>query len=515
MESVLTEKEEIIQLDITEKSEEIDKKYTITSEGLSIDLSLPSGTELKSAVFEVVAGLEKEQVNSVISCIKGETTCPVKDINWIVADFGHNKMIDTLHISIPGSEDKNLKFRIKIFTNNAWTTLMPMDLFSIASPDLKLSFSPVLASSLMIEFIKESKTTSGLWESEMVNVNKFVLFSSPSDLSILIDKEELFSHEGIMLAGEKFAVEKFVSAANEFLYKNSGSCLIPLKLICGTLAEISIKISGIFLSKIIRKFTNNESSADLEIEYGEKRSLNIDIGEQSVVKEVKFEYKADLSDEQILLDFSEGQTSVALLCDSKHSAAQSFNIGSEKDVLTGLDLYLRVAKAPAKATLSIHTDELNRPSVNPLPETVMNFESDIPEASGWVPFRLDVPVSEAKEMWAVLLVSKGALHWHLTDKVKSKESAMVQIKAHPWQPRENYTGVMRSIGKSSIPPDARFSLTRGGKSIELITEGGLVTTLDNLTDLNNDSAGMLELKIESNGKGRIIISNLKIRIDDK
>ncbi|MCP3923910.1 MAG: hypothetical protein GY714_15130 [Desulfobacterales bacterium] len=508
-------KKEKIQVDIAEKLEEIDKKYTITSEGLNIDLSLSPDTELQSANFEIVFGAKKEQVNSLISCIKGETTCPVNDINWILADFGQNKLIDTLNLSTQISGEKNLKLRIKIFSNNAWTTLMPMDLFSITSPDLKISFSPVLASKFMIEFVKESKTTSGLWEPAMVSVDKIMLFSSPSDLKILIDQKELFNHEGIILAEEKFGVEEFVSVANEYLFKNPEARLIPLKLICGTLADISIKISGISLSKIVRKFTNDESRADLKMEYGEKRSLKIDIGEQSVVKEVKFEYTADLSNEQILLDFSEGQSSIALLCDSKHSAAQSFNIGSEKDDLTGIDLYLRVAKAPAKATLSIHMDELNSPSVNPLPETTMNFEFDKPEASEWFPFRLDGSVSEIKKMWAVLLVSKGALHWHLTDKTKTKEKAMVQIKAHPWQPRESFTGVMRNIGKSSIPPDARFRLTRGGESIELNTEGGLVTTLDNLTDLNNDSTGMLELNVESNGKGRIIISNLKIRIDDK
>jgi len=495
------------------------KSLTLSAEGHMIDFCLPANREFLSARVEVKADGGVKKVEGKAGSVNGSVkSWPVRGISWIVIDWDHDCLLNELKINLDKAL-KGLKVRIKVFGNNAWTPLMPVDLFSVSKAATSMNFDPVKAGRLMLEFTKESDT-KGVWEPSTVNVSSVEIFAStlPVDLEVILDGEPLLSHKGMITGGEKIAIPSFAEMANDYLSRNPGTNTVPLMLKNAMPAEISLLLSDVRLAGIIRQFASGRDSIELHVGYGEEILEKIAVKRSKIVQ-IHFDYEADLSGERLLPYGQEKKAPLmAHLCDDRHSAAQSFSPLPENEALVGIDLYLRPARLPVTAMLAIHLDESGRPAGSPCPEGMVPFRIEEKAAiSQWVPLRFHAPCSlNGNKWWVIVSVEEGELHWHL-DKMKDGDGqgeVLNQIKGHPWQPRGAYWGRTRVITRGNTKPEVTFSLSRGSRSIIVKRPSGQVHLSDEeLETLNGDNSDEVKLKIKSSGNGSLFINNLGIRTE--
>lgn len=512
-------------MDIT-RGRSLEKALAVGPEAAAVDLRLTADAELQSARLELEADSRWERMQGNISSVNGqEKEGPIegksrltKGISWLVVDLGQDCLVKRMDVEVNGQNGKDLKMRIRGFYNNAWTPLMPVDLFSIEPvKENRVNFTPVTASRLMVEFIKAAKTSEVI-----LNVKKLTLCATrlPCRIELKLAEEVLLTHEDLLPPGEKVSIKGFPDKVNRYLAEHSGTGTVPMTLRCAAPARIMLRVAGIKTGKVVRQFVPEGRFADLELAYGQSDPLRIALDAGVTLTDVRFAWQADLLDERIVQQYAIFAPGVlSHLCDARHSAAQSFSAPSGIETLMGFDLCLRPAQAPVKAWLNIHADTARAPRQDPFPNGRMSLEIDDRQSVfQWMAFRPDAPFSlPAGRWWAVLTVLAGELHWQLADITTTDcgcgEAAVNRIKDHPWQPRDGYTGCMRIIVGGATRPEVTFTLGRGDRSVSLSPGNGQVyLNQKQLAALNQDNIGELELRACSNGRGRVLISNLQIRI---
>jgi hypothetical protein len=445
------------------------------------------------------------------------------------------------------------KARIKVFQNGVWLPLTPVDIFTMES---KQYFPAVFTSKLMIEFVKLLETTGpsnnekveipGAWVPDSVEVTETKIYASraPYNVNLSIANEEpFFSHQGVLPGEAPIPVTGLKEAVNRFL-DESGRTEIPLTITAAEPAKIDIgkaakppKIKiGKFEASIVtvsKKLMDPEDGRLIKL-WEREAVATVAVGQNTKLTEVRFEIRTELTPERMLLAPAPVEPSRACLVDARYGAAQGFAALSNGTSLAGLDLFLRPAQLPIKATLQLCPDDIGRPAAQPFPGASVDVEIDEegegPPQPRWVAFPISRPPPVYRgPWWTVLQVEEGEIHWCVVEESEiywcllegSPEpvlGTMYRVADGPWVKRlsadtkKNIWGLVRLRVDAPDPPGVNLSLRRNSLPVPLRPDSqGRVKAYENtLKTLNKNDAlkeEKLELVVRGDAAGTVSITN--------
>jgi hypothetical protein len=523
-------KDKPILLTAAEEKQVVEEILNISPEGLGLILSMPGGCELETATLSLsIADQNEEALTCDFTSDKGKEN---DNISWQIADWGGERPVIALDIS-PKSNDA--KARIKVFHNDVWLPLTPVDIFTMGS---KQSFPAVLTSKLMVEIVTELETSDkkkipGAWQPGSASVTDTKIFASgaPCDVNLSIaDEAPFFSHPGILPADVSIAVTGLKDAVNRFL-DETGTTKVPLTITAGRKSQIKVNFDARAI-RVAKNMAGLDSEGRLNLSWNPEDVAFVMVGKKTRVHEVEFMSEVVAGSEQLLISpESTDDVSSAHLCDLHHTAAQCFEPLPEGNELTSLELFLRPTKLPVIARLDLYADNLMQPAQQPLSAAGCEIKIEEPGENPclpyWLPCSLPQPASlNEGPWWAVLTVETGEVHWFLSNEMpKGISRAMYRIGDGPWLQRRTYGAdqkplwsLCRLVVSRQDPPEIELLLRRNGTDteIQLIPDpqGRVRRIADSLAKINRGvalEAEKLELVIRSNVSGSLGISNPRIR----
>ncbi len=506
----------IISSNIFDIKGNADNLFSLNELGVSENVAVHENCEFDSIELSLSVDTELEEITVIESIAKS---------NWFSYNWKDERLLSSVKFTAPTTSDTVVK--VKYYYNGLWLPLMPIDVFDVNSGENILEFPPTVASQLMLEFV-EKERVSGLWISKDCSISnaEISVAKYPLDIAFSFNDElPFFRNEGVFSESGPVKLLDFKEALNRVL----DSAEEPLLKISSKInAEISLHLSDYSFNRIKTRFDNSfieESNENNILLSGEgSSSLSVNIEENQHLKHIEFEYKDEIKG-YIWKTLLSEESSKALLCSSRYSAAQFYKLGSSGPVgLLGVDLLVSLEKVPVKAVLSLYPDIKGKPGPDPLPESDMVLEINDMADSGWISFKTDKAVIVETDFWIVLNLSDGEIHCSQIPEseilpASEEPTSSYRIGNCAWQFHEKSMPLISRVTVEGNKVDhLLFTLIRGDKKIELEKsiddEKQVKLEYDRLKELNviDDT---LTLKTDCNGDGNIRIFNTEIKYSNK
>jgi hypothetical protein len=210
----------------------------------------------------------------------------------------------------------------------------------------------------------------------------------------------------------------------------------------------------------------------------------------------------------MLLAPAYAEPSRACLVDARYGAAQGFAALSNGTSLAGLDLFLRPAQLPIKATLQLCPDDIGRPASQPFPGASVDVEID-DESEGspqprWVAFPISQPPPVYRGPWWTGVVEESEIDWYWLEASEQPVlGTMYRVADGPWMKRlsadgkKNVWGLVRLRVDATDPPVVNLSLRRNSPPVPLLPDSqGRVKAFDRTLGKLNQNEALKEEKLE-------------------
>lgn len=408
----------------------------ISKGGFSLTLPIPEKSILHEGQMSLHPVSKKEKVSGKLSSVNGtlKKNSPTTG-TWVCADLEANRIIQGIFINI---KDKHI--RVKVLYNNVWIPLMPLDTFYITNNSQKINFTPVMASQLLIECIKSSEKTDGIWEPDTLTIkdNDLVIYTLALayDLEIgIADEFPFYTKPGIFQADDNEPVIDIKTAVNDYL-KKSENPVVTLYIRSKSLAKI-----------IINDFTVKATEIPDNMQPEKNGSV--------------------INREKVILAPKTTKAIYAQLCNERFSAAQSFQPLQEGKMLTRIDLYVRLLKFPLEIILAIFPDLQGMPDCQPFPDTekdlIIEKNESISFLPDWLSFPIPCPCKLDKKWWLVVQLGKGEMHWWVNQKSQANQPDFLGMSLfrinertweeqliNPWDQEQKYWNISRVLVKEEL-----------------------------------------------------------------
>ncbi|WP_224241985.1 hypothetical protein [Hyalangium gracile] len=390
------------------------------------------------------------------------------DVTWLTADWGARRSLVSLNVTSAAGGDATL-LRPKISDGGVWFPPLPVDTVSLGTEQ---PLPDVVASRLMLE---AGKLEAGNFKSAKARLKGLTvkLAGQPSDLSVLVGGQSVFSRPGRLLPGQQVrVVDGLLGALQQRIPADGKAVDVPILIQAGLLGPVKV-VGAQFTADVVYTALDG-GQASLPIAWRGEAVGRLTVGAGNSLAKMSFTVTPELIPERILVEGQAANVSTyAQLCDPGHQAAQGFP-GLGETALAGVDVLLRPTTKQVVGTLALHPDVKGRPAEVPYGGALVPFTASVADSALrkplWVPVQLPKPLLLKERWWAVLTISQGEALWPLSTAVPPLEGSLGPVLRRlgqgawfPWEPPPSPTwalGRLRVTSQAPAPP-FQVELRRG------------------------------------------------------
>jgi hypothetical protein len=446
------------------------------------------------------------------------------DVTWLTADWGTRRSLVSVKLTSTVDGDPNVA-RPKVSDGGVWFPPLPVDTLPL---NVEQPLPDIIASRLMLEVGK--KEAGDVFKSAKDRFKGLTvkLAGQPSDLSVSVAEQPIFTRPGRLLPGQQVrVVEGLRDELQKRLPADGTKADVPLTIQAGVLGPVKVA-SAVFSSRIVYSALDG-APASLPLGWGQEAVGRVTVGEGTTLEELRFTVIPELLPERILLEGQLSQASAAAqLCDPGHGAAQGFP-GLGTAGLAGVDVVLRPTTRQVVGAVSLHPDAKGRPADGPYAGAQVPFTVSV-EASAlrkplWVPVQLSKPVLLKERWWLVLSVGQGEALWPLATTVPSLEGGLGPVLRRlgegawfPWEPPPSPVwalGRLRVASQAAAPP-FQVELRRGVVKQTVVPDAsGRVVVPDTVLAALGTAGTTVEVAVRSAGvpvAGAVRLGELRVAV---
>jgi hypothetical protein len=526
-------------LTIDNKDCSSESSLALTKAVLDLQLQLAIGMELDDntslnilPVLDAENQVKQNDLSAVISTDNADFVPDSKNtVHWLMADFGNERQLSFVQINnypdtgtLPAT---NYKARLKLFINGNWLPMLPIDILDL---NTACSFSPIMASKLLIELVEDAGY--GLWKPKSDAVDIYALFlkasTTPANLAISIAGKPVdFKHQGF-LSNEGVHIDGFANAVNRYLATQPTIHTVPIQLTATGDGNIRVNFKAVTVTVarelndpvdgVLQMLWQHRENNDKAVA---KAAATLDLNKaRAKLLELEFSVAPKLLAHTLLFPANAEQQSQAQLLTSTFSLAQGFHGNPKTDVLTGLELKLQTRSSNLNASLALHPDQHGYPAQNPYSGAVLAIDwltdGEPRETDGWLflPFPSPVKIPD-ENFWIVLSVQQGEVLWYLADNPPvNADCCLYRKTGEAWMKRgEQQWAQTRLCVFAAKPKTLTATCIQRGEakvSLELNAEGKFCADSKALELLNNNDSQTLRFSFQGASTGTITVRNLRV-----